>query len=198
MNYLAHAWLSFNEPDILAGNMISDFVKGKKKFDYAPSIQKGITLHRGIDEFTDAHAVTKQAMVYFKADYRLYSGAFIDIVYDHFLANDKNEFKDEQALQLFCSSTYTSLENNNAQLPLKFQQMLPYMVQQNWLYNYRFREGIERSFGGLVRRAVYLTECVAAFQIFNKHYDALSDCYHSFFPLLKDYAINRLAELNES
>lgn len=30
MNYLAHAYLSFDEPEILVGNMISDFVKGKK------------------------------------------------------------------------------------------------------------------------------------------------------------------------
>jgi hypothetical protein len=27
MNYLAHAWLSFNDDAILTGNMISDFVK---------------------------------------------------------------------------------------------------------------------------------------------------------------------------
>jgi acyl carrier protein phosphodiesterase len=40
MNYLAHAYLSFNQPEILVGNMISDFVKGKKKFDFAPGIQK--------------------------------------------------------------------------------------------------------------------------------------------------------------
>ena len=33
MNYLAHAYLSFNDPEILVGNMISDFVKGKKKAD---------------------------------------------------------------------------------------------------------------------------------------------------------------------
>lgn len=36
MNYLAHAYLSFNDPEILVGNLISDFVKGKKKFDYPP------------------------------------------------------------------------------------------------------------------------------------------------------------------
>jgi acyl carrier protein phosphodiesterase len=29
MNYLAHAVLSFQQPDILTGNMISDFVKGR-------------------------------------------------------------------------------------------------------------------------------------------------------------------------
>ena len=50
MNYLAHAYLSFNDPDILIGNMISDHVKGKKKFDLPEKIQRGITLHRNIDE----------------------------------------------------------------------------------------------------------------------------------------------------
>jgi acyl carrier protein phosphodiesterase len=39
MNYLAHAYLSFNDPEILVGNMISDFVKGKKKFDFPLRIQ---------------------------------------------------------------------------------------------------------------------------------------------------------------
>ena len=61
MNYLAHAYLSFNHPEILTGNMISDFVKGKKKFDYPTTIQKGIMLHRAIDQFTDTHEATKEA-----------------------------------------------------------------------------------------------------------------------------------------
>jgi len=59
MNYLAHAYLSFGNQDILTGNMISDFVKGKTKFDYPLTIQKGIYLHRQIDSFTDSHILTK-------------------------------------------------------------------------------------------------------------------------------------------
>ena len=55
MNYLAHAYLSFNIPEILVGNLISDFVKGKRKLDYPPGIRTGITLHRAIDTFTDTH-----------------------------------------------------------------------------------------------------------------------------------------------
>jgi acyl carrier protein phosphodiesterase len=51
MNYLAHAFLSYNEPMILVGNMISDFVKGRQKFGYAVSVQKGMMLHRAIDSF---------------------------------------------------------------------------------------------------------------------------------------------------
>ena len=65
MNYLAHSYLSFNQPEILVGNMISDFVKGKKKFTYPSDIQNGIVLHRAIDEFTDAHPATKKQKSFF-------------------------------------------------------------------------------------------------------------------------------------
>ncbi|MEO6730512.1 MAG: ACP phosphodiesterase [Ferruginibacter sp.] len=198
MNYLAHAYLSFNQPEILTGNMISDFVKGKKKFDFSPVIQKGIALHRAIDEFTDFHPVTQQAKSYFREDYRLYSGAFIDVVYDHFLANDKAAFENKADLDSFCQTTYLSLQSNSADLPAKFLQMLPYMQEQNWLYHYSFKEGIEKSFGGLVRRAAYLTESAIAYRIFNDRYYELSECYQSFFPTLKNFAFNHLKELNNT
>jgi acyl carrier protein phosphodiesterase len=61
MNYLAHAWLSFHQPFVLAGNMISDFVKGKQQYAYPASVQQGIHLHRSIDAFTDSHPVTREA-----------------------------------------------------------------------------------------------------------------------------------------
>ena len=64
MNFLAHAYLSFGQPEILVGNMISDFVKGKKKFDYPGGIQAGMQLHRAIDTFTDAHPATKEAAIF--------------------------------------------------------------------------------------------------------------------------------------
>ncbi len=92
MNFLAHALLSFGDEDFLTGNMISDFVKGKRKFDYPVAIQKGIHLHRMIDEFTDFHPITEKAKELFRYDYRLYSGPFVDIVYDHFLALTKPSF----------------------------------------------------------------------------------------------------------
>jgi acyl carrier protein phosphodiesterase len=198
MNYLAHAYLSFNNPGILAGNMVNDYVKGKAKFAYPLPIQKGMILHRAIDEFTDTHPVTQQAKQFFKADYRLYAGAFVDVLYDHFLANDRNEFEDEAALNNFCLQTYNSLQNNLALLPPKFQQVFPYMQSQNWLYNYQYRQGIEKSFGGLVKRAAYLSESAAAYKIFNLHYDDLQICYTEFFPLLKQFALNQFNKLNNS
>lgn len=191
MNLLAHAYLSFNDPEVLVGNMISDYVKGRKKLDYSAGIQKGITLHRAIDEFTDNHPATGRAKTFFKPAYRLYAGAFVDVVYDHFLANDNNEFETAAALQEFAAQTYQALFKYKHVMPEKFAGMLPYMQVQNWLYHYRFREGTAKSFGGLVKRAAYLSDAETAFGIFEQHYDELQLCYNEFFTSLKSFTRNR-------
>ncbi len=192
MNLLAHAYLSFNQIPILVGNMISDCVKGKKKYEYPEPIQKGIMLHRAIDEFTDHHPVTKEAKQFFRPAYRLYAGAFVDVVYDHFLANDTNEFENNESLNSFAQTTYAGLAQNKMYLPEKFLHFLPYMQSQNWLYHYREKQAIEKSFGGLVRRSAYLQESAIAFAIFEKEYDTLQYHYRAFFPLLKQFTIEWL------
>ncbi len=192
MNYLAHAYLSFNKPEVVVGNMISDFVKGNKRFDFPETIQKGIMLHRNIDTFTDEHAATKKAKQVFKSAVRLYAGAFVDIVYDHFLALDTSEFSDESLLK-FSLSVYEILDAHQSGLPEKFIRTFHYMQQENWLYNYRSAWRIEKSFKGLLYRAKYLTEDISVFDCFQKNYEYLKECYETFFPEVKSFAFNRLA-----
>lgn len=191
MNYLAHAYLSFNQHEILAGNMISDFIKGKKRYDYPAGIQAGITLHREIDRFTDYHPAIKNVKEVFRAHYRLYSAAIIDVVLDHFLATDENEFP-KNALEIFADETYQKLDYYKDYFPEKFKMMFPYMKSQNWLYNYRLKWGIEKSLGGLVRRSKYMVESETAFRLFNENYSELSGCYQAFFPEVKKLAVNFL------
>lgn len=195
MNYLAHAYLSFNRPGILVGNMISDFVKGRRKFDYPEKIQHGIRLHREIDNFTDAHFVTKEAKQIFRPAYRLYAGSFIDVVYDHFLAIDEKEFT-EESLKDFTMNTYNLLDQHTDLFPEKFSMMYPYMKAHDWLYNYRYREGIQKSLGGVVRRSKYLSESDTAYVLFSDHYDSLKHLYSLFFPELKSMAVNWLKQLD--
>lgn len=183
MNYLAHAYLSFHQPDILTGNMISDFVKGKKKFDYSPGIQQGIELHRIIDTFTDSHAVTKEAKEIFRPHYRLYAGAFVDVLYDHFLATDDHFFTND-TLKQFAEETYALLNPYQAVFPEYFARMFPYMKEQNWLYHYHTLKGVENSLHGVVRRSAYLTESATAYALFKEHYDELKLQYQQFFPEL--------------
>ncbi len=185
MNYLAHAYLSFNNEPILIGNMISDFVKGKNKYNYNHEIQKGIALHRFIDTFTDQHPSTKEGKQILKPTAGAYAGAFMDIVYDYFLANDTYEFENAEALQACANKTYAFLQQNESILPLNFQNMLPYMQKQNWLYNYQFHWGIENSFKGLTHRAAYFENSTPVFEAFLENENALYHCYKNFFVSVK-------------
>ena len=171
--------------------MISDYVKGKKKFDYPYGIQQGIMLHRAIDNFTDNHEATKNAKEVFRPVYRLYSGAVMDVLYDHFLATDAAEFT-EASLYSFSQEVYDTLDKYSNQLPEYFAGIFPSMKQHNWLLNYRNRLGTQRSLGGLVKRAAYLTESGTAFNLFEKHYDFLKECYHNLWVDIKPFTLRQL------
>jgi acyl carrier protein phosphodiesterase len=67
------------------------------------------------------------------------------------------------------------------------------MRQQNWLFNYQYSGGIEKSMAGLVRRSAWLTESETAFSLFQQHYSHLQSCYNQFFPELIDFAMRQLA-----
>ena len=196
MNYLAHAYLSFGKTDILAGNMISDFVKGKKQFDYPVEIQKGIRLHRAIDTFTDEHETTAFIKNIFRKKYGLYAGPIVDVVYDYFLANDKNEFPTAGHLMQFSQETYSLLHTRKQWLGERFGYMFPYMESQNWLYYYHTHQGIKNSLHGLQRRAKYMLETETAFKLFLQNESIIQEIYRPYFISVKKMAIGFLANPN--
>lgn len=197
MNYLAHAYLSFGDADILTGNMISDFVKGKAQYSFPEHIQHGIRLHRMIDNFTDFHPIVAKAKEFFRPQYRLYSGPFVDVVFDHFLACDSSVFVNDGGLEKFTKKIYSSLESGEIYFPFLFNRMFPYMKSQNWLLNYRTGEGIRKGLAGVAHRAKYIDESQIAYEIFSEHYDELKDCYAEFFPELKQFSIQSLRNLTK-
>ena len=196
MNYLAHAYLSLQDPKILMGNMISDFVKGKEQFNFEPGVQAGIQLHRSIDRFTDAHPATKTANALLQPAAGRYAGAFVDIVYDHFLAKDASVFPTAPSLQTFSTNVYVQLEKQSASFPEKFATLFPFMQQQNWLYHYQFNWGVARSFEGLVRRAKYIEAATPVYWLFEQEYCQLEQLYQEFMPAVKAHVQQELNKLD--
>lgn len=182
MNHLAHAYCSFLSPPIMVGNLISDFIKGKKQFDYPESIQQGIRLHRIIDTFTDFHPAVSEAKTVFRPAYRLYAGAFVDVSFDYFVANDDSLFPMEGSLAQFAQKTYSALEQYRAYIPQVAVAYFDRMKQQDWLFNYQFIWGIQKSFGGIVYRSRYLTDSETAGLLFEENIFKLKQCYQSFMP----------------
>ncbi len=188
MNFLAHAYLSGDNPKILVGNFIGDFVKGSDLHErYDSSIANGIELHRMIDTFTDSHPVVLNSKIRLRETYRHYAPVIVDMYYDHFLAVKWDQYH-HISLADFASNTYQVLANNNAILPEKFQHMLAYMMRGNWLVNYGKVEGIQRALTGMSRRTSFNSKMEDAVNDLRKHYQAFGDEFELFFPDLVQYA----------
>ena len=195
MNYLGHAFLSFGAADILMGNMIGDHVKGKLALEqYSEGIRKGILLHRKIDGYTDVHPATLRARLLFREEYGLYSGAIMDTLYDHYLANDPRMFSSKETLMAFTQTVYKQLLENEKYFPPKFAEYFPYMRENNWLYSYRTLKGMERSLGGLARRAKYIPPVQKAYEIFVTNYYHLNQCYYELIDDLAGFVKIELAK----
>lgn len=193
MNYLAHAYLSFGDPEILVGNMIGDYVKGKVGLaSLPPKIAAGVMLHRSIDEFTDRHPATLRAKTYFRQDYRLYAGPFVDNIFDHFLANDPLCFDSDETLLGFTKATYQTLDAHEMWLPERFHKFLHHMKSENWLYDYRTLRGIKKSLERMTYRAKYLNSSEKAYEILVANYHILTQCFYELIPDLQKHVLSQI------
>lgn len=174
--------------------MISDCIKGRAQYLYPENIQKGIRLHRAIDEFTDSHPAIKKAQEVFRPHYRLYSAPLADVAFDYFLANDPHTFDDGELLR-FSQETYAALDANSAHLPPRFASLFTYMKRDNWLYNYRSIQGISNSLRGLMYRASMADDGQLACDLLQQQKRVLQQCFDAFFPDVKKFAKGRLTEL---
>jgi acyl carrier protein phosphodiesterase len=185
MNFLAHIYLSGNNPKVMTGNFIGDFVKGRHLYDqFEKDIAHGIEIHRAIDLFTDTNPVVGLSKQRLRPVYRHYSSVIVDIFYDHFLAANWQDYH-ERPLAAFAAECYATIASFDAILPTGVKQMLPHMMRGNWLVNYAQIEGIHGALTGMSHRTKYDSKMDQAVNDLREHYDAFAYEFRQFFPLLK-------------
>lgn len=177
MNYLAHSILSFTNGQ-LVGNMIADFIKNNERGNFPLEIQDGIKLHRFIDSFTDSHPAVHEAKKIFSPLVRLYSGAFVDVAFDYFIAH----YYPIKDLEQHSLKTYKILWENEKWLPENYKKMLVRMEQDDWLTNYRTDQGIKFSMQNVLNKAKYLEKNIPVFDIFLESKSELQIYFDEFFP----------------
>ena len=192
MNFLAHLYLSGEQPKIMVGNFIADFVKGKIALSrYEPLITAGIELHRSIDQFTDTHAIVHQSKKRLAGKYSHYSGVIVDVLYDHFLSSKWSDYH-PQRVEDFAAKAYKVMEEHSSVLPARLNGMLPYMIKDNWLVAYGTFDGIFKALTGIGRRSLYISNMNEAVDDLREHYDGFAEDFTAFFPQLRDFANNYL------
>lgn len=190
MNFLAHIYLSGDDPERMVGNFIADHVKGARKDLFPEGIRKGIELHRAIDYFTDTHAVTAGSRSLIRDRHAKYAGVVIDLYYDHFLAADFATYS-PQSLPEFAAKSYALLAEYDRWLPESVRAFLPFMVERDWLTNYATVEGIGRTLSGLSRRVRFPNRMHEATEDLKVHYAALEADFRRFFPELITFVSER-------
>jgi len=196
MNFLAHIYLSGNNKNIIIGNFIADGIRGKKYKDYPKDIQTGILLHRNIDTYTDAHKTVRESTKRLHEKYGHYAGVIVDILYDHFLAKNWNNYSNVP-LEDYVEKFYDILEDNFDILPARIQKMMPYMIADNWLLSYASIEGIAKVLEGMNRRTKNRSQMNLAVNELQEFYNEFEDEFTRFFEELIQFSKEKLTELQE-
>ena len=186
MNFLAHLYLSKDNKNILIGNFIADAIKGRNYKEYDKEIQLGILLHREIDTYTDQHPIVRKSKRRLHERYGHYDGVIIDILYDHYLAKNWHQYS-EIPLDVYADSVYSFLESKNDILPAKIQNILPFMIQYNWLVAYASTEGIGKILSGMNNRTKGISKMDLAIEDLKIHYKEFEEDFTLFFEDLQKF-----------
>lgn len=188
MNFLAHIYLSGNNPKIMVGNFIGDFVKGRNLIEqFESDIAKGIELHRAIDDFTDHHPVVLKSKIRLRNKYRHFAPVIVDIFYDHFLARNWRKFH-ARSLEEFTIASYAIIQEEWTILPQGVRQMLPFMIKQNWLLQYQELSGIERVLKGMAQRSRFDSKMDESILELKQFYSDFGAEFDQFFPELAHHS----------
>ena len=197
MNYLAHIYLSRDQEMLSIGNFMADHVKGSKYKSYSEPLQMGILLHRQIDSFTDAHAISRRSKRRLHDRYGLFRGIIIDIFYDHFLAKNWKEYS-VMDLNVYTKNFYGLLMENTEVLPQKVLMLANYMIRDNWLLSYAEIEGIQKVLNGMNRRTGSISEMNRAVEDLLEHYEEFENDFRLFFKDLCEFSDQKMEEIKRS
>lgn len=187
MNYLAHLYLSPPDDESLLGNLLGDFVKNKAEFSAYDKVYQGICFHRKIDQFTDTHYIFRKSRHRISEKNRRYAGIIIDIVYDHFLANNWDAYSNVP-LETFVKNFYRILEKYSSILPKRLFDLKPAMIRENRLMLYRKQTGVAIALERVANRlsVPYVVDEVMA--EFLSNYQKFQTDFYLFFGDVIEYA----------
>jgi acyl carrier protein phosphodiesterase len=197
MNYLAHLFLAGDDDEAKIGELLGDFEKGNVNGKYSKGIEIDIAIHRKIDCYTDSHPIVKEAKRLFPDGRRRYAGILLDVFYDHILAKNWRHYS-EANLEDFTNHVYSILLMNKAILPAQLNDIVPIMIQQDWLTSYQELSGFEIAIYRISRRLKRrnsLSECLLEIE---EYYDFLASGFNAFFPQLIDFVSTQRSLLVDS
>ncbi len=181
MNYLAHTYLSFGQPELIVGNYLGDFLRNQEAEKLPVKVRNGFLLHRKIDSFTDVHPVVKEGTRLLHKSMGKYAPVVLDIYFDFLLSKRWHDFHEEQ-LSDFCTFSYQTLIQHQETMSERIALRMQKMVADRWLENYQTYFGLKRVFYYLAKRAKFNSNLADAPDVLELLEDELEMIFLQFFP----------------
>jgi acyl carrier protein phosphodiesterase len=156
VNFLAHCLIAAQstdpeEPDLVAGGFLGDFVKGPIGPELPPGLALGVRLHRRIDAFSNRHPAIQGSCNRFAGPLRRLAPVLVDIIADHCLAKHWEQFSNEP-IAAFTARTYDGIASHERWLPDHGHRFLSYMRDEDLLAGYARFEAMHRALCSVTRR----------------------------------------------
>lgn len=152
MNFLAHALLAGEQPALIVGGVVGDWIKGHLPAGLPDDLAQGVALHRAIDHFAETHPAFCRSRSRVSPARRRYAGVLVDVFYDHLLARDWATIH-PQPLRDYCETVYGLIEARLPNLPADSHPALKLMAKEDWLSSYAHINGIADVLARMSRRA---------------------------------------------
>ena len=152
MNFLAHALLAGDDPALVVGGVVGDWIKGPLPGRLPPDLARGVALHRAIDSHAETHPGFRRSRARVSPARRRYAGVLVDIFYDHQLAAGW-ETLHHLPFAEFRLGVYRDISARSTELPEHAHFGLELMATQDWFHSYARIDGIADVLARMSRRA---------------------------------------------
>jgi acyl carrier protein phosphodiesterase len=179
-------FLSGDDPELLVGNFMGDFVKGPLGDAYPSRIRQGLMLHRKIDSFAQKDTDFQSSRLRLSASYGLYRGVLVDLFYDHFLATEWNVWSDKEFPD-YLSWARNCIELHQSGMPQKLQGLFP-VIFDELLPSYRSIAGIGSALTRMSKRITRPNSLSGGEAELIRHYGELKVDFASFTRKAQQFA----------
>lgn len=197
MNFLGHAYIARNYPELIAGNFGGDSYKGNlDNFDHLPKhILDGIKLHRFIDHFTDhsEHIILAGKHLQENGIRRI---AFIatDILVDYYLAGNWKDYSD-LSYDEFLEFVYTSTDQNLEYMDDEFHLLFSRIKKYGWMKDYESETGMRKIFRQFSKRIGFENDLQKCFEMYLNEQKTFDQHFKNFLVEIEAASIEFISTL---
>jgi len=179
MNFLGHLYFSENNLELMYANLFGDNVKGRNLEHFPEIVQKGIKLHRSIDNYIDHHPKVLDLMHQLYPELPKVTGIAIDLFFDYLLATNWDNYH-PKSYDRFLEEFYTYNPTHWDDYSFEFQEFITKMRTFKWMNYYTKFEGLEKSCEGVSHRLSFPNELKNAPIIYLKHEKIITNCFKEY------------------